>query len=214
MDKKLLFLRASQTAAIRRIFNWTQDDLAKKLGVSRPTIVNLEKDPFKVTQPLVLSLLFVCLVELEERIEGLDEIDFSLWDTKESRGTLLKKVELWGLSNKTISSFISSLTTLSRASSSESLDPMGNDGLTGDLNNPEIQLMEAILAYNKLLSSDSYAAAETSVLNTDQIKRLAKTSLIHLEINIANSLGIEKDNTDPFTRLFYKIIRQSSEVSI
>jgi len=48
--------------------------------------------------------------------------------------------------------------------------------------------MKNIIAYGKLLSSDASSAAETSELNTDQIERLARASLIHLEINIANSL--------------------------
>jgi len=205
MDKQLLFIRASQTAEIRRLFNWTQDDLAKKLGVSRPTIVNMEKDPSKVTQPLVLALLLICLIELEERIKGLEEIDFDLWNTKDSRGTLLKQLDPWGLSNKTISSFISSLTTLSGAFSSGSLVPMDADLLTEDLNSTDLTWMEVILAYSKLLSNDAASAAETSDLNTYQIERLAKASLIQLEVKIANSLGVEKDNTDPFARVFHKI---------
>ena len=41
-----------QIAAARQLLDWSQDDLAKKSGVSKPTIIRMEKDLYSVKDDL------------------------------------------------------------------------------------------------------------------------------------------------------------------
>ena len=46
----------SQFSKIREIMDWTQEDLAIAVGVSRPVITNIEKSPEKLTKAIALAL--------------------------------------------------------------------------------------------------------------------------------------------------------------
>jgi DNA-binding XRE family transcriptional regulator len=59
---------------IRKILNLTQEDLANKMGVSRPTIVKIEQDPSKLTKAISYAF-FVCITyEINRRIREIGNI--------------------------------------------------------------------------------------------------------------------------------------------
>jgi DNA-binding XRE family transcriptional regulator len=84
-----------QLVEIRRILNWTQDDLAKRVGVSRPVVVNIEKDPGKMTKNVALALFVAIKGEIQIRKSKLSAINFELSPTE-----IKKQIGEIGITNK------------------------------------------------------------------------------------------------------------------
>ncbi|MBP1971342.1 DNA-binding XRE family transcriptional regulator [Virgibacillus natechei] len=74
MNNYLLILGTS-ISDIRKILNFTQEDLAYKVGVSRPTIVKLEQDPSRLTKTLALAFFTTVSYEINIRIEDVKKLD-------------------------------------------------------------------------------------------------------------------------------------------
>lgn len=72
-----LLLFGAQLPEIRRLLNWTQDDVANKTGISRATIVGFEKDPTKLHKYFALAIFSLILYELTTRRQTLKSINFS-----------------------------------------------------------------------------------------------------------------------------------------
>lgn len=70
-----LLLLGSHVAEIRQILNLTQEELAKMMGVSRPTIVKLEQDAEKMTKSLAFSLFGASAIEMKKRLKNLKKIN-------------------------------------------------------------------------------------------------------------------------------------------
>lgn len=104
---------------IRKLLNWTQDELSQKIGVSRPTIVNIEKDPTKMSKIIALALFTITFAELSIKATELETIDFSKWKVKESREELITSLITSGIINKSM--FASLLKTIPVAGTALSL---------------------------------------------------------------------------------------------
>lgn len=70
-----LLLLGSNVAEIRQILNLTQEDLAHKMGVSRPTIVKLEQDPSRLTKTLAFAFFVAVSYEMKTRIKNVKNLD-------------------------------------------------------------------------------------------------------------------------------------------
>lgn len=92
-----LFHLGCQLVEIRRLLNWTQDDLAKRVGVSRPVIVNIENDPEKMTKNIALAMFVNIKGELQIRKSKLSTIDFEQAPTE-----VKKQIEQMGITSTTV----------------------------------------------------------------------------------------------------------------
>ncbi|MFW6029724.1 MAG: helix-turn-helix transcriptional regulator [Halanaerobiales bacterium] len=100
-----LFKLGSHFKEIRNLLDWTQEDIASKIGVSRNTIVNIEQNPFNMKKTIAYSLYMIVYKEINERKKELDNIDFSNWD-KNNREDIIKKFTKVGLTGAALSSSI------------------------------------------------------------------------------------------------------------
>lgn len=90
----------SQISEIRNILGWTQEDLAKKIGISRSSIVKIENDPTNMKKYIAYSLYLVVTDEVKRRKNEAKEIDFNK-KTEEIIEQLKEKV---GITSKLVSS--------------------------------------------------------------------------------------------------------------
>jgi DNA-binding XRE family transcriptional regulator len=90
----------SQISEIRNILGWTQEDLAKKIGISRSSIVKIENDPTNMKKYIAYSLYLVVTDEVKRRKNEAKGIDFNK-KTEEIIEQLKEKV---GITSKLISS--------------------------------------------------------------------------------------------------------------
>jgi len=67
---------AAQLPRLRSLLNWTQDDLARRVGISRPTLIAMEKDPERLTRPVAIAIFAVVQAEIRERGQRVGQIDF------------------------------------------------------------------------------------------------------------------------------------------
>ena len=65
---------AGHLADLRSLLGWTQDDLAKKIGVSRSYIVSMEKDPTRFDQITAMALFTAVKVDIDKRRKKLEEL--------------------------------------------------------------------------------------------------------------------------------------------
>jgi DNA-binding XRE family transcriptional regulator len=79
---------------------WTQEDLAKKIGISRSSIVKIENDPTNMKKYIAYSLYLVVTDEVKRRKNEAKGIDFNK-KTEEIIEQLKEKV---GITSKLISS--------------------------------------------------------------------------------------------------------------
>ena len=92
MNAYLLML-GGQVSEIRKILNLTQDDLAKMMGVSRPTIVKIEQDPSKLSKALAYALFGSVAVEFQKRIRKLDVISPDGYQKVDQLGGLMTDLQ-------------------------------------------------------------------------------------------------------------------------
>lgn len=85
----LLHLGGSTLLEIRQILNITQEELAKMMELSRPTIVKLEQDPEKMTKALAFALFGVVTIEIKKRLKNLKSIDPKEYSDIQSLGKLV-----------------------------------------------------------------------------------------------------------------------------
>lgn len=70
-----LLLLGNNVSEVRQILNLTQEDLAHKMGVSRPTIVKLEQDPSRLTKTLAFAFFIAVTYEMNIRIKNVKNLD-------------------------------------------------------------------------------------------------------------------------------------------
>jgi DNA-binding XRE family transcriptional regulator len=92
----------SQISEIRNILGWTQEDLAKKIGISRSSIVKIENDPTNMKKYIAYSLYLVVTDEVKRKKSEFKKIDFNK-KTEEITEQLKEKV---GITSKLVSSSI------------------------------------------------------------------------------------------------------------
>lgn len=98
----------SQVSKIRDLLNLSQQALSERMGVSRPIISNIEKDPTNMTITVLMALYVVAFGEVETRRSKLEKLDYSLWDKKEKRKNLIESIIEVGIDKKVIASTLSS----------------------------------------------------------------------------------------------------------
>lgn len=83
---------------IRNLMNWTQKDIADKLGISRNTVINIEQNPTTMKKTIAYSLYLVVITELDKRKDRAENIDYSKINTddKEEIKSTFYKLGLTG----------------------------------------------------------------------------------------------------------------------
>jgi transcriptional regulator with XRE-family HTH domain len=92
MNGYLLFL-GSNISEIRQILSLTQEELAKMMGVSRPTIVKLEQDPSKMTKALAFALFGATAIEMKKRLKSVKAINPKDYKDIEKIGVLAENLK-------------------------------------------------------------------------------------------------------------------------
>ncbi|MDF2788620.1 MAG: hypothetical protein K0S80_1718 [Neobacillus sp.] len=87
-----LIMLGSNFADIRQLLNLTQEDLANKMGVSRPTIVKIEQDPSRLTKTLAYAFFVSISYEIKKRIKEVKEINPSAYKSPDSLNTYIKVI--------------------------------------------------------------------------------------------------------------------------
>lgn len=80
-------------AEIRLTLNLTQEELAKMMGVSRPTIVKLEQDHTKMTKALAFALFGAAAIEMKKRLKKLTTINPKDYKNIENIGILVENLK-------------------------------------------------------------------------------------------------------------------------
>jgi DNA-binding XRE family transcriptional regulator len=83
----------SNLLVIRQILNITQEELAKMMELSRPTIVKLEQEPDKMTKALAFALFGVVTIEIKRRLKNLKSIDPKEYSEIQSVGKLVNNLK-------------------------------------------------------------------------------------------------------------------------
>lgn len=170
----------SQLVEIRRLFDWKQEDLAKKIGISRPTIIGIEKDPSKMTRTVALALTMMILIEIERREEKLNELQFELWDDKKTRENLIKKISGTGLSASFNSSLLPGILT--------TVVGMAVGGL--------------LISKLPSIFSNKVNVAESDTINSKNLKRIMEESLKQLKERLTYSLRVDTLSVKSIMNLF------------
>ena len=87
-----LIMLGSNFPDIRQLLNLTQEDLANKMGVSRPTIVKIEQDPSRLTKTLAFAFFVSISYEIKKRIKEVKEINPSAYKSPDSLNTYIKVI--------------------------------------------------------------------------------------------------------------------------
>jgi DNA-binding XRE family transcriptional regulator len=96
---------ATKLPKIRELLKFTQDDLSKKAGISKPTLVGIENDPQRLTKAQALALFAVIASELEQRETSARTIDYT------NMPVAAAAINALGLSAKLFNSLLPALTT-------------------------------------------------------------------------------------------------------
>jgi len=86
---------------IRGVLNWTQDELAKRIGVSRPVIVKIEKDASRMSKNIVLAMFVAIKGELQIRKRKILEFESST-EIKEIK----KQMDDLGITNSSLRTIV------------------------------------------------------------------------------------------------------------
>ncbi|MBU9713202.1 helix-turn-helix transcriptional regulator [Evansella tamaricis] len=81
-----LYLVGLNLEQIRELLNLTQEELATKMGVSRPTIVKIEQDPSRLNKQLAFAFFVAVTYEIRVRIRKVEELDPRAYSTPETIG--------------------------------------------------------------------------------------------------------------------------------
>ncbi|WP_096156461.1 helix-turn-helix domain-containing protein [Bacillus sp. FJAT-45066] len=87
-----LIMLGSNFTDIRQLLNLTQEDLANKMGVSRPTIVKIEQDPSRLTKTLAFAFFVSISYEIKKRIKEVKNINPSAYKSPDSLNTYMKVI--------------------------------------------------------------------------------------------------------------------------
>lgn len=191
MQEKLYLIKlAGQLPIIREQLGWTQEELARRLGLSRANIVSVEQYPNKIGKTTALALFTAVFGELSLKKSQYDSLDFSLWDADnaENRKTLLKQMNsiAWGRKKLASALVIGPIK-----------DPLANKTvhLINLLNNPE-------------------SASESSPLSKEDIQLILNSSMQHIEESICECLGLEKPDVGRYLNNLEDIVYHFSNLEI
>lgn len=93
MMNNYLLMLGNNFSEVRQILNLTQEDLANKMGVSRPTIVKLEQDPSRLTKTLAFAFFLAISHEMQKRTNSINELNPKDYKNLESVGNFVDEVK-------------------------------------------------------------------------------------------------------------------------
>jgi hypothetical protein len=96
-DQSLLLKLGECVQSVRELFSWNQDEFAVRLGVSRPTLANAEKDPTKLSKTVAMAMFLVTTAELKRRKEVVQNAGEQQKKNKVETD-LLTQLKRWGTS--------------------------------------------------------------------------------------------------------------------
>ena len=172
-----LFLFGSQLPEIRRLLNWTQDDVASKTGISRATIVGFEKDPSKLHKYFALAIFSFIVYEVTIRRQKLKSINFSSPNLREQLDKL-------GFAPKLVSAIFPSVIA-------------GIIGMGGAAIGSAIANRSTFGFVPRFFSKTS----DTSDVDAEKLKQYVESSIQYTEEKLIESLGLEKLDITYFVKL-------------
>lgn len=98
MDKYLYHL-GSKVVEIRKLLHFTQEDFSKLIGISRPTLINIEREPSRLTKTIGLAFVSSLFYEIRRRQEESYNVNYVDWDDEKSRNILINQFIKTGVLN-------------------------------------------------------------------------------------------------------------------
>ena len=84
-----LYKMAIHLRELRELMNWKQEDLAKHVGISRPSLIAIEKEGEKLDRTVALAIFSVVASEIAERREKLESLSFLDWTQPARHASLI-----------------------------------------------------------------------------------------------------------------------------
>ena len=95
-----LYKMAIHLRELRELMNWKQEDLAKHIGISRPSLIAIEKDGDKLDKTVALAIFSVVASEIAERREKLESLSFLDWTQPARQASLIAELGGLGLTGR------------------------------------------------------------------------------------------------------------------
>ena len=95
-----LFNMATQLRELRELMNWKQEDLASAIGISRPSVIAIERDPSRLDKTVALAIFSVVAAELGERRDKLKALSFNQWGQIDKTEGLIAALATLGLTGR------------------------------------------------------------------------------------------------------------------
>ena len=96
-----LFEFSKNISSIRQDLGWTQAELARRTGISRPAIVGYENGPKEMPRPYALAIYTVIVNEVERRREKFQELVSADWNDDQLRPQFIQQLAAQGLNCRT-----------------------------------------------------------------------------------------------------------------
>ena len=100
----ILFEFSKNLSSIRQELGWTQAEVARRTGISRPAIVGYENGPKEMPRPYALAIYAVIVTEVERRRENFQELVSADWNNDQLRPQVILKLAAQGLNCRTAQS--------------------------------------------------------------------------------------------------------------
>ena len=100
----VLFEFSKNLSAIRQELGWTQAELARRTGISRPAIVGYENGPKEMPRPYALAIYTVIVAEVGRRREKLQDLVAADWSDGQLRHQFIQDLAAQGLNCRTAQS--------------------------------------------------------------------------------------------------------------
>lgn len=168
----------SQISKIRDLLNLTQQALAEKMGVSRPVIINIEKDPTNMSLTVLMALYVVAFGEIAIKRKEVENLNYDLWDKDEAREKLIENIIEAGVDKKLI---LTALATTSLAMA------------TNYLLIPSALIGGAV----SLFSKPSRGKDENKIKKND-IKKLVLDSINLIEKDLCSCFNVQEPKLEYF----------------
>lgn len=89
-----LLLIGTNFGEVRQLLNLTQEDLANRMGVSRPTIVKIEQDPSRLTKTLAFAFFVAVTYEMKSRIKKVKELDPKVYKSPDKLKKFVEEIKI------------------------------------------------------------------------------------------------------------------------
>ena len=185
---------AGHLADLRSLLGWTQDDLAKKIGVSRSYIVSMEKDPSRFDQLTAMALFTAVKVEIDMRRKKLAMLKVPNLEDSTLMPKYLNELSALGLTASFISTVLTSFLgeAVNIVSKTKFVKKHGNT----------IATTAGVLALTSLIAlySSSKSNPAKAVASPKEVHDLSIRSFEILEAKIREYLGVQVLSDAEFVR--------------